>query len=191
MYVVSKYVGSVVRNGELQKKTELSALRYSDSVSAYDTGSLHQSLCLTSLRSVTQRFESMSWQKSCQMHSSSRAPDRAKVQRAQTHYSQQLPLPSRPRMWKSLAQSHGSICRGASTPGIPHHDDWGAQTWLFQTWWFAIFKQNRSLAIFCALLRPFPLFCALFRSFVDLRLHSSRSCALFCAHLHVGASDRV
>ena len=33
-----------------------------------------------------------------------------------------------------------------------------SQTWLFQTWLFAIFTRKRS---FCALLRPFALFCRL------------------------------
>ena len=40
-------------------------------------------------------------------------------------------------------------------------------------------------ALFCALLRPFALFCALF---ADLRLLSF---ALICAHLRVSASDHV
>ena len=60
-----------------------------------------------------------------------------------------------------------------------------SQTWLFQTWLFAIFYEE---ALFCAHLRPFALFsdplrtcaCALLRTF-----------EFFCVHLRVSASDRV
>ena len=46
-----------------------------------------------------------------------------------------------------------------------------SQTWLFQTWLFAIFTWKRSFALFCGLLR---------------------SCvALLCAHLRGSANDRV
>ena len=59
-----------------------------------------------------------------------------------------------------------------------------SQTWLFQTWLFAISTRKRSFALFCALLRSFAPFCALLRSFADLRL---RSFALICALLRAFA----
>ena len=62
------------------------------------------------------------------------------------------------------------------------------QTWLFLTWLFAIFMQKRSVALFCALLRSFALFCIHLRTCVCALL---RSFALFCTHLRVSASDRV
>ena len=52
------------------------------------------------------------------------------------------------------------------------------------------FSQKRSFALLCTILRPFALFCGL-----AFALFSRVSCsfALFCAHLHVSASenDRV
>ena len=50
-----------------------------------------------------------------------------------------------------------------------------SQTWLFQTWLFAIFTRKRSLALFCGL--AFTLFCGHF--------------CVFCAHLRVSAFDHV
>ena len=59
---------------------------------------------------------------------------------------------------------------------------WGSsQTWLFQTLLFAIFTWKRSFAPFCALLR----------SFADLRLRSCAFICALCAHLRVSASVRV
>ena len=52
------------------------------------------------------------------------------------------------------------------------HIFWQFPTRLFQTWLFAIFTRKRSFALFCALLR----------SFADLRLRSSALiCALLCS----------
>ena len=46
-------------------------------------------------------------------------------------------------------------------------------------------------ALFCALLRPFALFCALLQTCVCALCAELGSFALFCAHLRVSASDRV
>ena len=76
--------------------------------------------------------------------------------------------------WRALhlRQVRRPLKTPSETPSIG-----SSQTWLFQTWLFAIFVQKRSVAPFCALLR----------SFADLRLHSFariwallRSIACFC-----------
>ena len=58
--------------------------------------------------------------------------------------------------------------------------------WLFQTWLFAI--STRKEALFCAVLHPFALSCALLRTCVCALLCSF---ALICAHLRIFTSDRV
>ena len=73
------------------------------------------------------------------------------------------------------------FCPMLSPPLISHpplfFSEFGnSQTWLIQTWLFAISTRKRSLALFCTLLR----------SFTDLCLHA---CAL-SAHLRVSVSDR-
>ena len=62
-----------------------------------------------------------------------------------------------------------------------------SQTWLFQTWLFAIFTRMRSFVLSCALLRSFALFCGLAFALFCGHLRS------FCAHLavRVSASDHV
>ena len=53
-----------------------------------------------------------------------------------------------------------------------------SQTWLFQTWLFALSTRKRSFALFCALLRSFALFC---------RLAFALICALLRAFLRTTA----
>ena len=100
----------------------------------------------------------------------------------------QLPLASVQRTRSTLA-GHSATPRGTLLLG-------SSQTWLFQTWVFAILTRKCSFAQVCALLRsfcnlrPFALFlqiciCALLRSFCRFAF------ALFCAHLRVSVSDRV
>ena len=68
---------------------------------------------------------------------------------------------------------------GISSPIIE-----SSQTWLFQTWLFAIFMLKRSLkfTLFCAFLRSFALFCGLSFALICVLL---RATACFCERLRL------
>ena len=90
----------------------------------------------------------------------------------------------------AIVGNRGQLWTSTLSPHLPSpHLDFliigSSQTWLFQTWSFAIFTWKRSFALFCALLRSF---CSLSRSCVCSLLRSCvcsllRSFARICVFL--------